>query len=158
MKKLLFLFLVIPFFFACEKDDEVINVTVENPSENSTQEEFRIDFMEVSKAGSSWINNSYVNIRIVNETNKFNWSNGIYLRDGIPASEVMFVPSTESNTTWRIYAYQSDENVAPGFSRTINPTDYKDSESTFKIDIKNGLGSTELEFTISGTVLNVPVD
>ncbi len=159
MKKLFFIFLVVPFFFACEKDDETINVTVQDPSGGAVQEEYRIDLVEVTAAGSTWKNDTYLYLRIVDETNELNLFELVRIDGALPVSFREFQPSSRSE--WRIFAYQGNDSEidkAPAFSRTIKPEDYKNSNGTFSIPIENGVGFTELKFTVSGTVINVPVD
>ena len=159
MKKILILFLVIPFVFACEKDDEdtdpVVNVTVQNPSEVRTQEEFRIDKITITSAGLSWINEGDLDLRIVDETNKLNTLMYVDTDQGFPSTENVFVPSSPyklrlfADKTW----YRQD-----GFTREVSPWEHKDSDSTFSIPISNGSGSEGISFNIQGTVVNVRIN
>lgn len=165
--KLAFIFvLALTFMQACKDDDDNVVVIREddndNNNSNETEESYRLDIVEIARAGSDWLYESrngweLLRLRIVDKSNEFNFLDFIAIEPGsIPFTNRVFVPAT-GRSEWRVFAYlEGDEfiDVHPAFNVTVKPWEFKTSDSTFSIPIRNAGSSGLLELNLDGVIFN----
>ena len=153
-----FLFLLSFGMVSCS-DDEPIEVVVTNPvntADNSIENGFRIDDIEIILLGPAWQNENFFKVSIFNENNTRSFEFGKNPSDLKVSPDKNLTFGILDRSEWRIYISSFTIGNTGTFSTTINPDEFNTTASSFEIPVIENFSSTRyFSLKITGKVVEL---